>query len=57
MPGCGIPVVGPEALLEDRPSDLVVLSWPYAAELAAELQPVRHKGTQIWTMIPAIRRV
>jgi C-methyltransferase C-terminal domain/Putative zinc binding domain/Methyltransferase domain len=57
LPGCGIQVVGPEALLEDRPSDLLILPWTRAPDLAAGLLPLRQKGTQFWVMIPAIRRV
>ncbi|MFO1025877.1 MAG: class I SAM-dependent methyltransferase [Acetobacteraceae bacterium] len=57
LPGCGIPVVGPEALTQDRPSDLVILPWTRAQDLAAGLLPLRHKGTQLWALMPAIRRV
>ncbi len=57
LPGCGIPIVSPETLSDDRPDDLVILPWPRAAEIAASLLPLRQKGTQFWTFSPAIKRV
>ena len=57
LPGCGIPVVSIDALTEDRPSDLLILPWPRAPELVAELLTLRQKGTQFWVLSPVIRRV
>jgi len=57
LPGCGIPVVSTDKLLEDRPSDLLILPWPRAPELVADLVALRQKGTQFWVMSPAVRRV
>jgi hypothetical protein len=57
LPGSGIPIVSTDRLLHDRPSDLLILPWPRAPELVADLAALRQKGTQFWVLSPAIRRV
>ena len=56
MPGCRVPIVTPEALRADPPDDIVILPWPNVAEIAMELTPLRHRGTQLWTAVPGIAR-
>jgi hypothetical protein len=57
LPGCRIPIVPVEALLEDPPDDIIILPWPRAAEIALKLLPLRQIGTQLWTPVPRIARV
>lgn len=57
LPGSRLPIVPPEALIEDPPDDIIILPWPNATEIAALLQPLRQKGVQLWTMVPRIMRV
>ena len=57
LPGSGIPIVPVEMMADQRPDDLLILPWPRAAEVAAGLLPIRQKGTQFWTISPAIKRV
>jgi len=57
LPGSRIPIVPLEALLRRPPDDVMILSWPDAAEIAALLQPLRQHGTQLWTAVPRISRV
>jgi hypothetical protein len=57
LPGCRIPIVPLEALMAERPDDIVILPWPEAAEIALELTPLRQLGIQFWTPIPQIARV
>jgi hypothetical protein len=57
LPGSRIPIVPLDALMADRPDDIVILAWPDAAEIVLELMPLRQLGTQIWTPVPRITRV
>jgi hypothetical protein len=57
LPGSRIPIVPMQALMADRPDDIVILAWPDAAEIVLELMPLRQLGTQIWTPVPRIARL
>jgi SAM-dependent methyltransferase len=57
LPGCHIPVVPPEALLRERPDDIVILPWNIAEEVAAELAPLRRAGTRLWVAVPEMAEV
>ena len=57
LPGCRIPIMPVETLLEQAPDDVLVLPWTQAAEVIAPLQPLRQRGTQLWTALPRIARV
>jgi SAM-dependent methyltransferase len=57
LPGSRIPIVALHTLIDDPPHDVLVLPWTNATEVAAPLQPLRHKGTQLWTAIPRLARV
>jgi len=55
LPGSHIPVVSPDELAAAGPDDVVVLPWNIADEVAAELQPLRAAGTQLWVAVPEAR--
>jgi C-methyltransferase-like protein len=57
MPGSHIPIVSEQALLSQPPDDVVILAWPNVAAIVASLQPLRQRGTQLWTVVPRIGRV
>jgi hypothetical protein len=57
LPGCLIPIVPLDALLQSPPDDILILPWTNAMEVAAPLQPLRHMGAQLWTPVPRIARI
>ncbi len=57
LPGSHMPIVTPEALIAQRPDDVVVLPWNIADEIAAELKPLRERGTRFWVAVPRLREV
>jgi hypothetical protein len=57
LPGSRIPIVPLETMQTEPPDDIVILPWPNAPEIAAELAPLRHQGTQLWTTVPRITRL
>jgi SAM-dependent methyltransferase len=57
VPGCRIPILPPDALLRERPDNVVILPWNLADEIAAELAPLRRQGTRLWIAIPELRPV
>jgi hypothetical protein len=57
LPGSHVPIVAPEALLASPPDDLLILPWNLAAEIAADLAPLRQAGTSFWIACPSMQRV
>ena len=57
LPGSHIPIVAPEAIHHAPPDDLIILPWNIAAEVTAQLAPLRQAGTQFWTACPQMRRL
>ena len=55
VPGCHIPVLPPDALLRDRPDNIVILPWNLADEIAGQLANIRLQGTRLWVAIPELR--
>ncbi|MEM9344565.1 MAG: class I SAM-dependent methyltransferase [Pseudomonadota bacterium] len=55
LPGSHIPIVTPKALIEARPNYVLILPWNIAAEVMAQLSPLRAQGTQFVTAIPDLR--
>lgn len=56
-PGSRIPITPLQSLMDDPPEDVIILSWPDTAEIALLLQPLRDRGTQLWTAVPRITRM
>jgi len=57
VPGCHIPVLPPQTLFTERPDSVVILPWNLAGEIAAELDPLRQRGTRLWVAVPELRPV
>jgi hypothetical protein len=57
LPGSHIPVVPMEVLAQDAPDDVLILPWTDPAQIAAQFQPLRQVGTQLWTLLPRVSRV
>jgi hypothetical protein len=54
LPGSGIPILEPEALIRYRPDYVFVLPWNLRDEIVAQLAPAREWGTHFVTPIPHI---
>jgi ABC-type Fe3+-hydroxamate transport system substrate-binding protein len=57
LPGSRIPIVGPEALPEYRPDDVLILPWNLAEEIAGELSAVRDWGGRLLVAVPRLREI
>ncbi len=57
LPGCRLEVVPPETLIAAAPDGVLILPWNLAAEIAAELAPLRAAGTQFWVAVPRISAI
>lgn len=53
-PGGHIPILPPQALVENRPDYVVILPWNIADEVRAQLAPLAEKGTRFVTAIPEL---
>jgi SAM-dependent methyltransferase len=54
LPGTHIPVVSPQALMEDRPDYVLILPWNLQHEIRRQLDGVRAWGGRFVTAVPQI---
>lgn len=54
MPGSRIPIVGPEALRNERPNDLLVLPWNLLHEVRAQNDSLALLGTRFVVAVPRL---
>lgn len=57
MPGVGLPILPPEALLERKPDYCVVLSWNFKDEVIAQQQAYRDAGGKFIVPVPKVQIV
>ncbi len=57
LPGSRIPVVTPEALLDWRPEEVLILPWNIAGEIAGELRAMRAWGGRLAVAVPRMATV
>lgn len=55
MPGSHIPIVAPSRLDDELPDYVLILPWNLAAELSAQLAPLRVHGTRFVTAVPELK--
>jgi ABC-type hemin transport system substrate-binding protein len=54
LPGTGIPVLGPDAVMERRPDVVVILPWNLKDEIAGQLGDIRTWGGRFLVPIPTV---
>jgi SAM-dependent methyltransferase len=57
LPGSHLPILGPEAVFETKPDDLVILPWNLADEIVQEMADIRAWGGRFVIAVPEIRIV
>lgn len=57
MPGCRLPIRPVEALVEDRPDDLLLLAWNFADEIVAQQHEYAAGGGRFFVPVPTPRQV
>ena len=56
LPGSRIPVMSPELIESERPDHVLILPWPLADEIMAEIPEVRTWGGDFLVAFPELRR-
>jgi SAM-dependent methyltransferase len=54
MPGCGIPVVGPQAITERQPDYLLILVWNLKDEVVRQEEAYHRRGGRFILAVPRI---
>ena len=57
MPGCRLPIRPVEVLLEERPDDLLLLAWNFAAEIVVQQRQFASAGGTFYVPVPLPHRV
>ena len=55
MPGCGIPIVGPEAIAERQPDYVLLLVWNLKDEVMRQEETYRRGGGRFIVAVPEVR--
>ena len=54
LPGSHIPILSPDALIDNRPDYLVILPWNIASEVRNQLAALEKQGTQFVIAVPEL---
>ena len=57
IPGAGIPIVSPEALVAARPDEVMILTWDIADEVMAQLRGMGLAEAAYYVPLPTLARV
>ena len=52
LPGSHVPIRAPEALMEARPDYVLLFTWNFAAEIAAQQADYRAQGGRFIVPVP-----
>jgi hypothetical protein len=55
IPGARVPVLAPEALLEQQPDYVLLLAWNYAEEIRLQQQEYERRGGRFILPVPTPR--
>ncbi len=55
LPGSRIPVISPDALLQERPDYVLLLPWNLATEIMEQLRVARSWGGRFVTAVPSLK--
>ena len=57
MPVEGIPIISPNMLLEEAPTDIVIFPWNIKKEIAQYLRSNLSNEVKLWCVIPQLGEV
>ena len=57
MPGCRLPIRPVEVLAQERPDDLLLLAWNFAAEIVDQQREYAAAGGRFYVPVPLPHRI
>ena len=57
MPPIGVPIISPEELLAENPTDIVIFPWNIKQEIVSHLGAHLHHSVRFWCLIPEMKEL
>lgn len=57
MPTEGIPIISPQRMFDQAPTDIVIFPWNISKELLKTISRLGSSNMRVWVAIPELKQV